>query len=255
MIAFLPMSLPASWLIDTRGFRFAVGLGSAVMGVCGVLRGLAGDSYPLALAATCGIALAQPLLLTRGRQCPRSGSRPGSARPRWASPRWATSSAPRWVWSSPPPCWRRCRSARIQLIYGVVAAASAVLFLLVARERPADPDRPGRRAGARAGARRPAARPAAPRVLGSAGDLVRRPRSLQRRDHLDRGDHPAARPDPRGRRDVGRGDARPPAWSARWSCRPVRPARPTPAVPGAGVRRGDPRPARLWRSRPRCSGC
>ena len=51
MIAFIPLSLPASWLIDTRGFRVAVGLGSIVMGACGVLRGLAGDSYALAMAA------------------------------------------------------------------------------------------------------------------------------------------------------------------------------------------------------------
>lgn len=63
MIAFIPLSIPASWLIDTRGFRFAVGLGSVLMGTCGVLRGLAGANYALAMAATVGIAAAQPLLL------------------------------------------------------------------------------------------------------------------------------------------------------------------------------------------------
>ena len=63
MIAFIPLSLPASWLIDTRGFHVAVGLGAIVMGTCGVLRGFAGDSYPLAMAATIGIACAQPFLL------------------------------------------------------------------------------------------------------------------------------------------------------------------------------------------------
>ncbi len=33
MILFIPLSLPASWLIDTGGFRVAVGAGSTLMGV------------------------------------------------------------------------------------------------------------------------------------------------------------------------------------------------------------------------------
>ncbi len=63
MLAFLPLSLPASWLIDTRGFRIAVG---PRLRRDGRLRRAARpgrDSYPWALAATIGIAAAQPLLL------------------------------------------------------------------------------------------------------------------------------------------------------------------------------------------------
>ncbi|HKI55499.1 MAG TPA: hypothetical protein VJ987_15345, partial [Anaerolineales bacterium] len=33
MIAFIPLSLPVSWVIDTYGFRVAVGIGAVLMGV------------------------------------------------------------------------------------------------------------------------------------------------------------------------------------------------------------------------------
>ncbi len=70
MIAFIPLSLPVSWLIDTYGFRIAVGIGAALMGVFGVLRGLAGGSYALVLASTIGIAVAQPFLLNAWTKVP-----------------------------------------------------------------------------------------------------------------------------------------------------------------------------------------
>src|SRR5919205_2077714 len=41
MIAFIPLSIPVSWVIDTYGFRVAVSTGAVLMGVFGVLRGLA----------------------------------------------------------------------------------------------------------------------------------------------------------------------------------------------------------------------
>src|SRR5512139_1745199 len=60
MIAFIPLSVPASWVIDTYGSRVGVGIGVALMGVFGLVRGFAGESYGVVLAATIGIACAQP---------------------------------------------------------------------------------------------------------------------------------------------------------------------------------------------------
>ena len=70
MIAFIPLSLPAAWVIDTRGFRIAVGFGVVMMGVFGITRGLAGPNYALALASTIGIAIAQPFLLDSWTKVP-----------------------------------------------------------------------------------------------------------------------------------------------------------------------------------------
>jgi hypothetical protein len=58
MIVFIPVSLPAAWVIDTKGIRLAVGFGSMLMGVCGIARGLAGSNYTLVLLFTIGIAIA-----------------------------------------------------------------------------------------------------------------------------------------------------------------------------------------------------
>ena len=70
MIAFIPLSLPVSWVIDTYGFRLAVSIGAVMMGIFGVLRGLAGENYTLVLWSTIGIAVAQPFLLNAWTKVP-----------------------------------------------------------------------------------------------------------------------------------------------------------------------------------------
>jgi MFS family permease len=139
MLAFIPLSLPAAWLIDTRGFRVATGLGAVVMAACGILRGLAGPHYTLAMAATLGIAAAQPLLLNAWTKMPARWFAPGQR---------ATAvgvvtvgnlvgTAAGMVLS--PVLIESMPVGQIQLVYGVIAAVSAVLFLLFAREHPPTP--------------------------------------------------------------------------------------------------------------------
>ena len=146
MLAFIPLSIPASWLIDTRGWRPAVGLGVVLVGICGVIRGLAGDSYPVAMAATLGIAAAQPLLLNAWTAMPA----------RWfPADQRATAvgvitlgnllgTALGLVLSPALLAWMSVD--QIQLAYGAAAAVSAAVFLALARDRPrvpvdAPPDR------------------------------------------------------------------------------------------------------------------
>ena len=70
MVAFIPLSIPVSWVIDKYGFRVAVSTGAVMMGVFGIARGLAGANYALALAATVGIAASQPFLLNAWTKMP-----------------------------------------------------------------------------------------------------------------------------------------------------------------------------------------
>lgn len=63
MIVYLIVSIPASWIIDTYGIRIGVGIGAALTGIFGLLRGLAPADYNLVLISQIGIAAGQPFLL------------------------------------------------------------------------------------------------------------------------------------------------------------------------------------------------
>jgi cyanate permease len=63
MIVYIVISIPASWVIDTYGLRVAVGIGAALTGIFGLMRGLTASSYSLVLVAQIGIAVGQPFIL------------------------------------------------------------------------------------------------------------------------------------------------------------------------------------------------
>lgn len=63
MIVYIVISIPASWMIDTYGIRVAVGIGAAMTGIFGLLRGLLARDYTLVLIAQIGIAIGQPFIL------------------------------------------------------------------------------------------------------------------------------------------------------------------------------------------------
>jgi cyanate permease len=142
MIAYLFVALPASWVIDTRGFRTAVGIGAVLTAVFGLMRGLVGANYTLVLVAQLGIAIGQPFILNA-----------------------VTKVAARWF-----PLNERATASglgslsiylgilvglaltpfltlqvgidRMLLIFGVGAVVAAIFFLVVARERPVTPPGP-----------------------------------------------------------------------------------------------------------------
>lgn len=63
MAVYLVVSIPASWVIDTYGFRVAVGIGAVLTGVFGLMRGLVASNYTLVLIAQIGIAVGQPFII------------------------------------------------------------------------------------------------------------------------------------------------------------------------------------------------
>jgi MFS family permease len=142
MIAFIPLSIPVSWAIDTYGFRLTVSIGAVLMGVFGVMRGLAGANYTLVLWSTIGIAVAQPFLLNAWTKVPAQW---------FAIEERATAVGlvilanlvgaalgmvltPILIETMPIPA--------VQLIYGGLAAVSTLLFVVFAREKPPTPPCP-----------------------------------------------------------------------------------------------------------------
>ncbi len=136
MLAFIPLSLPVAWVIDTLGFRVAVSIGAVLMGVFGVLRGLAGDQYAPVLACTVGIAVAQPFLLNAWTKLPANWFALGERATAIGLVTLSNLVGTALGLVLTPILNETLAIPTIQLIYGGLAAGAAVLFLVLARERP-----------------------------------------------------------------------------------------------------------------------
>jgi MFS family permease len=142
MIAFIPLSIPVSWMIDTYGFRLAVGVGAVLMAIFGLLRGFAGADYGLVLGSTIGIAVAQPFLLNAWTTVPA----------KWFPVDGRATAVGMVTLSNlvgtalgmvlTPILVESMPISTVQLLYGGITAFSSVLFLLLARERPPTPPCP-----------------------------------------------------------------------------------------------------------------
>jgi MFS family permease len=142
MIAFIPLSLPAAWVIDTRGFRIAVGFGVVLMAVFGVARGLVGANYTLVLLSTIGLAVAQPFLLDAWTKVPANWFAQGERATAVGLVTLASMLGIAVGMVLTPILANAMSIASVQLVYGLFATATAVAFLALARERPATPPCP-----------------------------------------------------------------------------------------------------------------
>ena len=139
MIAFIPLSIPVSWGIDTFGFRKTVGIGVVIMAIFGLIRGLVGDSYTWVLVSTVGIAISQPFLLNAWTKVPAL----------WFGPKERATAVGLVTLASlvgtamgmvlTPELIKTFSIDRIQLFYGILAAISAAFFILLSREKPLTP--------------------------------------------------------------------------------------------------------------------
>ncbi|MFW9914122.1 MAG: MFS transporter [Candidatus Thorarchaeota archaeon] len=63
MIIYIPISIPAAWLIDSKGLKVGTGVGATILGIFGFLRIFAYDNFTLLLLFQAGIAISQPFIL------------------------------------------------------------------------------------------------------------------------------------------------------------------------------------------------
>ena len=142
MIAFVPLSIPVSWLIDTYGFRLAVGIGCVLMGIFGITRGLAGANYTWVLVSTFGIAVAQPFLLNAWTKVAANWFALDERATAVGIVTLANLVGTALGMVLSPLLTETMSIPTVQLIYGGVAAFSAALFLVFAREKPPTPPNP-----------------------------------------------------------------------------------------------------------------
>ena len=142
MIVYVPLAIPAAWAIDTWGFKKAVGLGAILLGVFGLLRGIFTSNFALTLIFTIGLAIAQPFLLNAFTKLAALWF-PFKQRATIVGVAFLATFLGIAIGEALTPLLViQFGFASMQLIYGVVAAISAVAFLVVARDHPPTPASP-----------------------------------------------------------------------------------------------------------------
>lgn len=63
LILFIVMCIPASFVIDRYGIRKGIGIGAALTGIFGLMKGIFAASYPMMVVCQVGLGIAQPFIL------------------------------------------------------------------------------------------------------------------------------------------------------------------------------------------------
>jgi sugar phosphate permease len=142
MIVYIFVSFPASWIIDTFGIRVAVGIGAALTGVFGMMRGFVASSYTLVLVAQIGIAIGQPFILNAittvaARWFPQNERATASGLGSLAMYLGIVIGL-----VLTPFLTIQLGISSMLITYGIIAIIAAVIFFVFAKERPATPPCP-----------------------------------------------------------------------------------------------------------------
>ena len=142
MIVYIFVSFPASYIIDTWGIRIGIGIGAALLGVFGFMKGFCGSSYTMVVIAQIGIAIGQPFVLN---SVTKVGVRwfPLNERATQAG----ISVLAQFVgiilaMALTPPLFKMYGMETMLMIYGIATLAGSVIFLIFNRECPATPPCP-----------------------------------------------------------------------------------------------------------------
>ncbi|MFX1576177.1 MAG: MFS transporter [Promethearchaeota archaeon] len=138
MVVYIPVSIPSAYLIDSKGFRYAAGVGAIITAVFAVCRVFA-PNYLLLLIFSAGIAIGQPFVFNSPTKIAR----------RWfpADERGlATGLGTMAIFLGimlgllvTPFAVVGIGFFYTMLSYAVVAVIAAILFLIIAKERPPSP--------------------------------------------------------------------------------------------------------------------
>ena len=142
MIVYIVVSIPASWVIDTYGIRVGVGIGAALTAVFGLLRGLTASSYTLVLISQIGIAVGQPFILNAVTSV---AARWFPARERATASGLGSLAIYLGIFlglALTPYLVLHSQMGGMLVVYGIAALVAALVFFVLARERPATPPCP-----------------------------------------------------------------------------------------------------------------
>ena len=142
MAVYIVLVIPSAWMIDTLGFRTAVGIGAVLTAVFALTRGLFATSLPLVFASQVGIAVGQPLIVGAVTKVAAA----------WFPTKERATAAGLGTLAVylgillgmliTPALEVRYGMAAMLLIYGIVTVVAALCFFAFAKARPATPPCP-----------------------------------------------------------------------------------------------------------------
>jgi MFS family permease len=144
MLAFLVVSFPASYIIDTYGIRMGLSIGAVLIAIFSILKVVFARSFAGVAIAQTGLAIAQPFILNAvtavtARWFPlnQRGTAAGLlALAQYLGIVIAMLVTPALVGSKPDLPGYGTGFEHMLLIYGIVSVLAAVLLLVFIRERP-----------------------------------------------------------------------------------------------------------------------
>ena len=142
MVVYIFVSFPASYIIDTWGIRLGIGIGAALMGIFGFMKGFYGANYNMVILAQIGIAVGQPFVLN-------SVTKVGA---RWFPLHERATQAGISVLAQfvgiiiamalTPILLKMYGMEKMLMIYGIATLAGAIIFLIFNKEQPPTPPCP-----------------------------------------------------------------------------------------------------------------
>jgi len=142
MIVFIALTIPASWVIDTKGFRIGASIGAILTGVFAFLRIFAGADYTMVFIFQAGIALGQPFLMNAISKFSAQWFPEGERAVATGLGTMAVFIGIFFGMLLPPLLLGLGDVSTVVLTLGIVSIIGMTVFLIFVREKPAKPPGP-----------------------------------------------------------------------------------------------------------------
>lgn len=142
MVVYILVVLPAAWVIDTYGFRVAVGMGALLTAVFALTRGIFASDYRIVFASQIGIAIGQPFIIG---SITKVAARWFPINERATATGLGTLALYLGILAAmilTPSLTVKHGIQGMLVIYGIVSVAAAVAFVVLAGEKPPTPPCP-----------------------------------------------------------------------------------------------------------------
>ncbi|MBN1665334.1 MAG: MFS transporter [Deltaproteobacteria bacterium] len=139
MLVYLVVSFPASYIIDKWGIRIGVGIGAALLGIFGLVKGFYPESFTMLLISQIFIAVGQPFLLNAITKVAVVWFPLEERATAGGLATMAQIGGMMIAMALTPPLFKACGLATLVMTYGVASAISAVLFIIFCKDHPPTP--------------------------------------------------------------------------------------------------------------------